>query len=66
MGCQQTAHRNISAYQQVKMRISLKYMIEGMPKIPGREKTNKTGNILAYTFCFVYVTVTCEFSRQCV
>jgi hypothetical protein len=29
------------------MRISLKYMIEGMLKIPSREKTNETGGVLA-------------------
>ena len=46
------------------MRISLKYMIEGMLKIPSREKTNATGGVLADVFCFVYVTVTCEFSWQ--
>jgi len=54
MGCQQIALRNISAYLQVKMRISLKYMIEGMLKIPSREKTNATGGVLADMFCFIY------------
>jgi hypothetical protein len=29
---------------------------------PSREKTNKTGKVLADMLCFVYVTVTCEFS----
>jgi hypothetical protein len=58
MGCQQTAHRNISVYQQVKMRISLKYMIEGMLKIPSREKTNETLKLLPDVFCFMYITVT--------
>jgi len=61
MGCQQTALRNISAYLQVKMRISLKYMIEGMLKIPIREKTNAARGVLADVFCFIYVTITCEF-----
>jgi len=65
MGCRQTALRNISAYLQVKMRISLKYMIEGMLKIRSREETNETGGVLADMFSFVYVTVTCEFSWLC-
>jgi len=48
------------------MRISLKYMIEGMLKIPSREKINAAEDVLADVLCFVYVTVMCEFLWQCV
>lgn len=47
------------------MRISLKYMIEGMLKIPSMENTIETGGVLADMFCLVYVTVTCDFLWQC-
>jgi hypothetical protein len=35
MACQLIVHRSISAYWQVKMRTSLKYMIVGMSEVSG-------------------------------